>query len=75
MDNPPVPPKIWIKNSELTLVDIDIYENCYSFCYEGVSPRGSITYKTAFTSHEADVYGKFIKRLESIGGTIEDPND
>nr|DAS72680.1 MAG TPA: hypothetical protein [Caudoviricetes sp.] len=82
MGDQSIPLIIWIQDRKLALVSADIKDKYYSLCYEAMPVIGAVgfSYNISFELDylgfdSSDVTREFVKRLESIGGTIEDPND
>lgn len=81
MDSSSIPLRIWIRDRELKLIRADINGRYYSFYYEAMPTIGAanfscnISFESFLGFDRSDVAEEFTKRLESIGGTIKDPND
>ena len=81
MDSSSIPLRIWIRGRELKLIRADINGRHYSFYYEAMPTIGAtdfscnVSFESFLGFDSSDVTREFVKRLESIGGTIEDPND
>ena len=75
MDSSSIPLRIWIRGRELKLIRADINGRHYSFYYEAMPTIGAADFSCNVSFDSSDVAKEFTKRLEAIGGTIEDPND
>jgi hypothetical protein len=72
---------VWIGNQAYRLVNADIDGRRFDFRYKSMPRLGeigfefSISFETLFSPNDQDIKEEFTKRLELLGGTIEDPND
>lgn len=76
-----IPHTVWIGKQMYRLVNADIDGRRFNLQYEGIPRLGEIGFKfsigfeTLLSPNDRDVEEEFTKRLELLGGTIEDPND
>ena len=76
-----IPHMVWIGKQMYRLVNADIDGKRFNLRYEGIPRLGeigfefSIGFETLFSPNDKDIEEEFTKRLELLGGTIEDPND
>ena len=63
------------------MVNADIDGKRFNLRYEGIPRLGeigfefSIRFETFYSPNDEEAEKEFTKRLELLGGTIEDPND
>lgn len=76
-----IPHMVWIGKQAYRLVSADIDGRRFNLRYESVPDLNksefefSIGFETFYSPNDSDVEEEFTKRLELLGGTIEDPND
>ena len=76
-----IPHMVWIDKQAYRLVNADIDGRRFNLRYENMPELGksefefSIGFETFYSPNDRDVEKEFTKRLELLGGTIEDPND
>ena len=76
-----IPHMVWIDEQAYRLVNADIDGRRFNLRYENMPELGksefefSIGFETFYSPNDRDVEEEFTKRLELLGGTIEDPND
>ena len=76
-----IPRMVWIGKQTYRLVNADIDGRRFNLRYKGMPRLGeigfefSIGFETLLSPSDKDVEEEFTKRLELLGGTIEDPND
>ena len=76
-----IPHMVWIGKQAYRLVNADIDNKRFNLRYESIPELGkvefefSIGFETFYSPSDKDVEEEFTKRLELLGGTIEDPND
>lgn len=76
-----IPHMVWIGKQMHRLVNADIDGKRFNLRYESIPELGkvefefSIGFETFYSPSDKDVEEEFTKRLELLGGTIEDPND
>lgn len=76
-----IPHMVWIDKQAYRLVNADIDGRRFNLRYENMPELGksefefSIGFETFYSPNDRDVEEEFTKRLELLGGTIEDPND
>ena len=76
-----IPHMVWIGKQMYRLVNADIDGKRFNLRYESIPELGkvefefSIGFETFYSPSDKDVEEEFTKRLELLGGTIEDPND
>lgn len=76
-----IPHMVWIGKQAYRLVNADIDGRRFNLRYESIPDLDksefefSIGFETLFSPNDKDVEEEFTKRLELLGGTIEDPND
>ena len=76
-----IPHMVWIGNQAHRLVSADIDGRRFNLRYESIANLNksefefSIGFETFYSPSDREVEEEFTKRLELLGGTIEDPND
>ena len=76
-----IPHMVWIGKQMYRLVNADIDGKRFNLRYEGIPRLGeigfefNIGFETFYSPNDEEAEKEFIKRLELLGGTIEDPND
>ena len=76
-----IPHMVWIGKQAHRLVNADIDGRRFNLRYESIPELGksefefTIGFETFYSPSDKDVEEEFTKRLELLGGTIEDPND
>nr|DAN65915.1 MAG TPA: hypothetical protein [Caudoviricetes sp.] len=76
-----IPHMVWIGKQMYRLVNADIDGRRFNLRYKSMPRLGeigfefSIGFETLLSPSDKDVEEEFTKRLELLGGTIEDPND
>ena len=76
-----IPHMVWIGKQAYRLVNADIDGRRFNLRYESIPELGkvelefSIGFETFYSPSDKDIEEEFTKRLELLGGTIEDPND
>ena len=76
-----IPHMVWIGKQAYRLVNADIDGRRFNLRYESVPDLNksefefSIGFETFYSPSDREVEEEFTKRLELLGGTIEDPND
>lgn len=76
-----IPYMVWIDKQAYRLVNADIDGRRFNLRYESIPELGkvefefSIGFETFYSPNDEEVEEEFTKRLELLGGTIEDPND
>lgn len=76
-----IPHMVWIGNQTYRLVSADIDGRRFNLRYESIPDLNkselefTIGFETFYSPSDKDVEEEFTKRLELLGGTIEDPND
>lgn len=76
-----IPHMVWIDKQAYRLVNADIDGRRFNLRYENMPELGkselefSIGFETFYSPNDREVEEEFTKRLELLGGTIEDPND
>lgn len=76
-----IPHMVWIGKQAYRLVNADIDNKRFNLRYESIPELGkvefefSIGFETFYSPNDEEVEEEFTKRLELLGGTIEDPND
>ena len=76
-----IPHTVWIGKQSYRLVNADIDGKRFNLRYESIPGLGksefefSIGFEVFYSPNDEEVEKEFTKRLELLGGTIEDPND
>ena len=76
-----IPHMVWIDKQMYRLVNADIDGKRFNLRYESIPDLNkselefTIGFETFYSPSDKDVEEEFTKRLELLGGTIEDPND
>lgn len=76
-----IPHMVWIGKQMYRLVNADIDGKRFNLRYESIPSLGksefefNIGFETFYSPNDEEVKKEFTKRLELLGGTIEDPND
>lgn len=78
-----IPDTIWVGKYEYMLIKASIDGKRFDINYRKKYPLVSyenefeinISFETLLSPNDRDVEKEFTKRLELLGGTIEDPND
>lgn len=76
-----IPRTVWLGKQMYRLVNADIDGKRFNLRYESIPELGhsefefTIGFETFYSPSDKDVEEEFTKRLELLGGTIEDPND
>ena len=76
-----IPHMVWIGKQAYRLVNADIDGRRFNLRYESIPVLGkvefdfAIGFETFYSPSDKEVEEEFTKRLELLGGTIEDPND
>lgn len=76
-----IPHMVWIGKQMYRLVNADIDGKRFNLRYESIPDLNkselefTIGFETFYSPSDKDVEEEFTKRLELLGGTIEDPND
>lgn len=76
-----IPQVVWIGNQAYRLINADIDGRRFNLRYESIPALGkvefefAIGFETFYSPNDEEVEEEFTKRLELLGGTIEDPND
>ena len=76
-----IPHMVWIDRRAYRLVNADIDGKRFNLRYESIPDLNkselefTIGFETFYSPSDKDVEEEFTKRLELLGGTIEDPND
>lgn len=76
-----IPHMVWISEQAYRLVNADIDGKRFNLRYESMPDLNkselefTIGFETFYSPSDKDVEEEFTKRLELLGGTIEDPND
>ena len=76
-----IPHMVWIGNQAYRLINADIDGKRFNLRYKSMPELGkselefTIGFETFYSPSDKDVEEDFTKRLELLGGTIDDPND
>lgn len=76
-----IPHVVWIDKQAYRLVSANIDGNRFNLRYESIPDLNksefefSIGFETFYSSNGKEAKEEFTRRLELLGGTIEDPND
>lgn len=76
-----IPHMVWIDKQAYRLISADIDGKRFNLRYESIPELGkselefTIGFETFYSPSDKEVEEEFTKRLELLGGTIEDPND
>lgn len=76
-----IPHVVWIDKQTYRLVSANIDGNQFNLRYESIPELGkselefTIGFETFYSPNGKEAEEEFTRRLELLGGTIEDPND
>lgn len=76
-----IPHAVWIDKQAYRLVSANIDGNRFNLRYESIPDLNksefefSIGFETFYSPNGKEAKEEFTRRLELLGGTIEDPND